>query len=153
MKTQAQLDTRAYSCNILKFRTRFNNKKKTLSWSYLKYCIYWILYMLETMILWHSLYQVILEFPCRNDIDDQKYKTHSRRFLCHYDDVILPVAHVTNMDYFNTSWTSNYMQIHHKVLDEITCSFSNCCGVTVEVWKTISNFFQHFTGYMITYPC
>ena len=90
-------------------------RKKTPSWSYLKYRVYLILCMLKTMILYHSLYQVILEFPCRNYKNDQKYNTHSHRFLCHYDDVILPVAHVTNMDWFNTSRMSNYMQIHHKV--------------------------------------
>ena len=47
------------------------------------------------------------------------------------------------------SWRSNY--IHYKVWDEITYSFFN--GATVSVWEWISNFIQHLTGHVITYPC
>ena len=38
------------------------------------------------------------------------------------------------------------------MLDEITYSFPNFNGTAVEVWEWISNFTQHFTGYVITYP-
>ena len=36
--------------------------------------------------------------------------------------------------------------------DEITYPFSNFNGSTIEVWEWISNFIQHFTGNVITYP-
>ena len=43
--------------------------------------------------------------------------------------------------------------IHYKVWGEITYSFPNFKGCTVEVWEWISNFKPHFTGHVITYPC
>ena len=35
--------------------------------------------------------------------------------------------------------------------DEITYSFLNFNGATVEVWEWISNFIPHFTGHVIEY--
>ena len=49
------------------------------------------------------------------------------------------------------AWISNY--IHHNMWDEITYSFPNFNGCTVEVWDWISNFVPHFPGWLITYPC
>ena len=46
---------------------------------------------------------------------------------------------------------SNY--IHYKVQDEITYSFQNSIGETVEVWKWINYFISQFTGHVITRPC
>ena len=37
--------------------------------------------------------------------------------------------------------------------DEITHPFPNFKSGTVEVWERTSNFIQHFTGHVITYPC
>ena len=46
---------------------------------------------------------------------------------------------------------SNHMP--SKVCDEITYSFPNFNGCTVEVWKWISDFIPDFIIYIITYPC
>ena len=51
----------------------------------------------------------------------------------------------------NPTWMSN--NIHYKVCGEITYTFANCGGVTVEVWESISIFFPQFTGHVITNPC
>ena len=52
---------------------------------------------------------------------------------------------------FNPAWISRH--IHYKVWDEITYSFPNFNGGTVEVWEWISNFIPHFIGHLITYSC
>ena len=54
---------------------------------------------------------------------------------------------------FNTTWISNHMP--NKVWDEITYSFPNLNGCTVEVWEWewINNFIPHFLVDLITYPC
>ena len=36
--------------------------------------------------------------------------------------------------------------------DEVTYSFPNLKGATVEVWEWISDSIPNFTGYVITYP-
>ena len=46
---------------------------------------------------------------------------------------------------------SNYN--HYNVWDEITFTFPNFNGETVEVWELISNIVPHCTGRVITYPC
>ena len=48
----------------------------------------------------------------------------------------------------------NFNYILYKMWDEITYpspNFHGCC--TVEVWEWLSNFNQHFTGHVNTYPC
>ena len=45
---------------------------------------------------------------------------------------------------------SNY--IHYIVSDEITYSFLNFNGTTVEVYEWVSNFIPHFIEHVITYP-
>ena len=50
-----------------------------------------------------------------------------------------------------TSWISNC--IHNKAWAQITYSFPNFNGFTVEVWKWISNFIAYFTGHEIISPC
>ena len=42
---------------------------------------------------------------------------------------------------------------HYTVYDEITYSFPNFNGCTVDVWEWMSNFVSHFTGCVITDPC
>ena len=49
------------------------------------------------------------------------------------------------------AWISNYT--HYKVWDEITDTAPNFNVYAVKVWEWISNFIQHFTMHMITYPC
>ena len=46
-------------------------------------------------------------------------------------------------------WIINH--IHYKVWDEITSPFQNFSGEAIDVWEWGSNFFPHFTGYVITY--
>ena len=46
---------------------------------------------------------------------------------------------------------SNYMP--SKVSDEITYTFLNFKGATVEVKEWISNYISHFIMDVITYPC
>ena len=41
----------------------------------------------------------------------------------------------------------------YNVWDEITYSFLNFNGATVEVYEWISNIIPHFTWRVITYPC
>ena len=41
----------------------------------------------------------------------------------------------------------------YNVQDEITYPLLNLNGATVEVKELISNSKQHFTGYVIIYPC
>ena len=48
------------------------------------------------------------------------------------------------------AWVSYYIQ--YQVYDEITYTFPNFIGTTIEVWEWIINFIPHFTGHMITYP-
>ena len=43
-----------------------------------------------------------------------------------------------------TAWLSNY--IYYEVQDEITHSFLDFNGATVEVWEWISNFTSHFAS-------
>ena len=47
------------------------------------------------------------------------------------------------------AWISNY--IHHKVWREITYTFLNFNGATVEVIEWLSNLISHLTRHMITY--
>ena len=49
------------------------------------------------------------------------------------------------------TWISDY--IHYKVWGEITYSFPNFNGCTVEVWEWISDFTPHFIKDVITYSC
>ena len=49
------------------------------------------------------------------------------------------------------AWVSDY--IHYKVRVEVTYSFPNFTGATVEVWECMNYFIPHFTGHVITYPC
>ena len=49
------------------------------------------------------------------------------------------------------TWVSKYIQV--KVRDEITYSFSNFNGATIEGWDWISNFIVNFTRHVITYLC
>ena len=49
-----------------------------------------------------------------------------------------------------TEWVSNYIQL--KAWYEITYSFQNFKGATVEVWYWIGNFIQHFIDRGLTYP-
>ena len=44
-------------------------------------------------------------------------------------------------------------QMHSKGWDEITYSFPNFNGATVEVWEWINNFIPEFIMYVIIYPC
>ena len=37
-------------------------------------------------------------------------------------------------------------------MDEVTYPFPNFNGAAIEVWEWISNFIQHITGHVITYP-
>ena len=37
--------------------------------------------------------------------------------------------------------------------EEITNPFPNSKGCNIEIWEWINNFFPHFTGLVITYPC
>ena len=43
--------------------------------------------------------------------------------------------------------------IRYKVWGEIIYPFRNLTGATVEVLEWIINFYSHFTGDLITYPC
>ena len=43
--------------------------------------------------------------------------------------------------------------MYNKMWDEITYSFTNLNGFTVEVWEWKSYFIPHYTWNMITYPC
>ena len=64
----------------------------------------------------------------------------------------LSVAIFTNMVLTLTpTWRSNH--VPSKVWDEITYTFLNFNGATVEVKQWISNFIPHFIMDVITYPC
>ena len=54
------------------------------------------------------------------------------------DDGLGPIL----LTWFNPAWISNYMP--RKGWDEITHSFPNFNGCTVEVWEWFSNFTPHF---------
>ena len=49
------------------------------------------------------------------------------------------------------AWISKHMP--SEVWDDITYSFPNFNGTTVEVWGWISNFIPDFIMGVITYPC
>ena len=56
-----------------------------------------------------------------------------------------------NMENLILAWISNY--IHYEVWDEITWEFLKFNDATIEVWKWISKFILHFTGYVIINSC
>ena len=49
------------------------------------------------------------------------------------------------------AWISNY--VRYNMWDEIAYPFQNFSDFTVEVWELISNYFPHFPGHVVTYPC
>ena len=49
------------------------------------------------------------------------------------------------------AWINNHMP--SKVRNEITDSFPNINGCTVEVWEWMNNFIPHILMDVITYPC
>ena len=51
---------------------------------------------------------------------------------------------------FIPAWISDYMQ--YKMWYEISYSFLNFTGCTVEVWEWLKNLIPHFTGPVIAYP-
>ena len=55
--------------------------------------------------------------------------------------------------YMNIHINANYSNyIHYKVWGEMTYSFQNVNGTTVEVWEWISDFIPYLTVHMITWP-
>ena len=48
-------------------------------------------------------------------------------------------------------WISNHMS--SEVWDEITYSFPNFNGCTIEIWELIRNVIPHYIMDVITYPC
>ena len=72
------------------------------------------------------------------------YIEHGPRNMMRYSANIQTVSLIA-------AWIANY--IHYKVWDEITYPFTNFNSATVEVCEWKSNFTQHFTEHVITYPC
>ena len=55
--------------------------------------------------------------------------------------------------YLSLIWVWKNSQTPSKVWDEVTYSFQNFNGCTVEVWEWLSNFIPYFIMDVITYPC
>ena len=55
--------------------------------------------------------------------------------------------------WFNFNHNMDRLIYPLQIRVEITYTFPNCNGVTVEVMALISNLIPHFTGHVIVYPC
>ena len=99
-------------------------------------------------------------FCCGNVPVDFTHITchHNKSILCGiYCGLLVPRGpfYQHGLTYLSLSvipaWISNC--IHYKVWAELTYTFPNFNGATVEVWEWTSRFNPRCTGHVVTYPC
>ena len=91
--------------------------------------------------LWRSLYSILVMYQLSHSIS---YTIHQPVSLMY----LLRVPLLT--------WIKFNPSMDKRIWCPVKCGmelFIHCQTATVEVWKWLSNFISHFTGYMVTYPC